>query len=133
MSTQRYDIGHEGLTGGLAELSVFFRPHSNPLTVRECADSETEPGVKDAVMQMDDEPHSGWSAINLACVVTSVGDKCGSSRACVLIQPRGSRSLRRKSSLGSWAGSSTLLLLPRCGTQATAYQQNVKADIDDLH
>jgi hypothetical protein len=53
-------------TGGLEELSVFFRPHSNPPTVSECADKETDPGVNDAVKQMDDEPHSGWSAISFA-------------------------------------------------------------------
>ena len=46
------------LTGGLAELSIFFLPHSNPATVRECDDSETDPGVKDAVIQIEEEPHS---------------------------------------------------------------------------
>jgi hypothetical protein len=61
----------------------------------------------------------GVIVLSVACVVTSVRDKCASSSTCVLIQPRGSRSFNRKSSLGSWAGSSTLLLLPRCGTQAT--------------
>lgn len=45
---------------------MFFLPHSKPATVRECDDKETDPGVKDAVIQMEDEPHSGWSAINLA-------------------------------------------------------------------
>jgi hypothetical protein len=56
---------------------------------------ETEPGVKEQVRQIDDEPHSGCSAINLACVVTSVGERWLSSRGCVLIHPSGSRSLSR--------------------------------------
>jgi len=32
--------------------------------------------------------------------------------------------LKQEVVLGSWAGSSTLLLLPRCGTQATAYSND---------
>ena len=47
--------------GGLGDVSVFFRPHSNPGTVRLCADSDTEPGVKAQVMQIDDEVLSGCS------------------------------------------------------------------------
>jgi len=62
-------------------LSGFFLPHSNPATVSECADSETDPGVKDAVIQIVDEPHSGWSAISFACVVTSIGDRWAISSA----------------------------------------------------
>lgn len=46
-------------TGGLGEVSIFFRPHSKPGMVRECAESETEPGVNEQVMQMDDGPSSG--------------------------------------------------------------------------
>ena len=52
----------------------YSSPHSNPATAREF-DDETDPGVKNAIIQMDEEPHSGWSAISLACIVTSVGDK----------------------------------------------------------
>lgn len=63
------------LTGGLDELSTFLRPHSKPGTVKVYAAKETEPGVNDTVRQIDDGPHSGWSAISLACVVVSVGDK----------------------------------------------------------
>lgn len=110
------------LTGGFAELSAFFRPHSNPGTVREYADNDTLPGVNETVRQIDDGPHSECSAIIFAWVVTSVGDKCGSSSACVFIQPRGSKSFNKKSSLGSWAGSSTVLLLPRCGIHAMAWR-----------
>lgn len=40
-------------------MSVFLRPHSKPGTVNECEDNETEPGVKAAVIQIDDDPHSG--------------------------------------------------------------------------
>lgn len=108
-------------TGGFIDVSWFFLPHSNPGTVKACADNDTDPGVNDAVRQMEEEPHSGWSAINLAWAVTSVGERWGISSACVLIHPSGSRSFKRKSSLGSWEGSSTLLLLPRCGTHAMAY------------
>jgi hypothetical protein len=46
-------------TGGFAELSEFFRPHSNPATDKPWADNDTEPGVKDAVMHIDEDPHSG--------------------------------------------------------------------------
>ena len=42
---------------------------------------ETEPGVNKAVMHIDDGPHPGCSAINLACVVTSVGERWLSSSA----------------------------------------------------
>jgi hypothetical protein len=56
-------------------LSVFLRPHSKPGTVNEYEDSETEPGVKETVRQMDDGPHSGCSAISFAWVVTSVGER----------------------------------------------------------
>src|SRR6266550_377202 len=88
--------------------------------VRQWADNDTEPGVKEAVIHSVEEPHSGWSAINFAWLVTSVGDKWLISSACVLIHPRGSRSLSRKSSLGNCDGSSTLLLLPRWGRNAIA-------------
>jgi hypothetical protein len=44
------------LTGGWAELSIFFLPHSNLATVRECDDSETDPGVKYAVIQIEEDP-----------------------------------------------------------------------------
>jgi hypothetical protein len=40
-------------------VSWFFLPHSNPGTVRECAESDTEPGVNAAVIQIEDDPHSG--------------------------------------------------------------------------
>lgn len=76
-------------------MSMFLRPHSNPATLSECAESETEPGVNEQVMQIDEEPHSGWSAMSFACVVTSVGDRCASSSGWVLIHPSGSRSFSR--------------------------------------
>ena len=47
-------------------VSVFFRPHSNPATVSECAAKETEPAVKAHVKHMDDGPNSGCSLIILA-------------------------------------------------------------------
>ena len=72
--------------------------------------------------QMAWDPHSGWSAISFPCAVTSAGERCAISCGCVLIHPRGSRSLSRKSSFGNCAGSSTPLLLPRCGGQAIAYE-----------
>jgi hypothetical protein len=62
-------------------VSWFFRPHSKPGTVSECAVSETEPGVNAAVMQIDEEPMSGWSAMSLACVVMSIGDRWANSSA----------------------------------------------------
>jgi hypothetical protein len=48
-----------GRTGGLGVVSAFFRPHSNPATVTECADKDTDPGVKAHVRQIEEEPHSG--------------------------------------------------------------------------
>ena len=34
--------------------------------------------------------HAGFSAITLACVVTSCGESCGNSLGCVCTHPRGS-------------------------------------------
>ena len=63
-----------------------------------------EPGVNEAVMHIDDGPHSGCSAINLACVVMLVGERWLSSSARVMIHPSSSRSFSKKSSLGSCEG-----------------------------
>lgn len=63
------------LTGGFGDVSWFFLPHSKPATDRECADRDTDPGVNAAVMHIDEVPHSGWSAINFAWDVISVGDR----------------------------------------------------------
>ena len=40
------------LTGGLAGLSIFFL---HLATVRECDDSKTDPGVKDAVIEIEED------------------------------------------------------------------------------
>jgi len=47
----------------LGLVSAFFPPHSKPATVRGCAVSMTEPGVKAYAGQIDDELHSGWAAM----------------------------------------------------------------------
>lgn len=67
-------------TGGLRDVSWFFLPHSKPGTVRQWAERDTDPGVKATVRQIDEDPHSGWSAISLACAVISAADRWGSSR-----------------------------------------------------
>jgi len=37
-----------------------------PTLVKECTDIDTGPSVNNVVRQMEEEPHSGWLAINLA-------------------------------------------------------------------
>ena len=77
--------------------------------------------MNEHVMHIDDGPSSGCSAISFACVVTSVGERWGNSRAWVFTHPNNSKSFSKKSSFGSCEGSSTELLFPRCGIHATAF------------